>query len=69
MFGCKHKFGEVKNGYQYCEKCGKAIVVSCSHKWETEDILQRDNAINDFVGLVYILKCSKCGEIKKINIS
>jgi hypothetical protein len=30
---CFHKYSEVKEDFQYCLKCGKAIVAPCPHKW------------------------------------
>lgn len=71
MFLCSHKFGEIKEGYQYCSICGKAILIPCNHVWETikhVDIISRSvhNPSNErIIGCKYILKCVKCGELKE----
>lgn len=69
---CFHKYDVVKNNYQYCKKCGKARVVECPHKWETQSIyngsVQYDNGSSkDFV--IYALSCTKCGTIKETQIT
>ncbi len=73
MFGCKHKYGDVKEGYQYCKKCGKAICApenSCIHKWEEIRRLEINNPYGSIpLGDIYVLKCNKCGEIKKVKIT
>jgi len=63
---CWHKWGEVKDGFQYCKKCGLALSISCNHIWNTiseGDIVHSDK----IVGKMYIQKCKKCGEIKSIS--
>ena len=81
MFSCwcyKHHFGEVKDGYQYCAKCGIARSVLCNHKWKTignSQIVRKpfgkvdNNDCQRVIGEIYILQCEKCGEIleKKID--
>lgn len=67
---CFHKYGEIKDGFQYCLKCGKAIFVKieCQHKWKTIRIGNVKHG-----GLVYavnyVQECEKCGCIinKQIN--
>ena len=71
MFGCKHIFGEIKDGYQYCKKCNKAVSVDnhkCEHIWEKVKTIERYNWDN-LSGVVYVLKCKKCGEIKSVEIA
>ena len=65
MFGiCNHKFGKVKDGYQYCEKCGKAIPVPCNHNWVVESKFNLHNIVSNYqTGTQYILRCTKCGEM------
>jgi hypothetical protein len=72
MFGCNHKYEKVnKDGYQYCIKCGKAIHIECSHHFQTIRVMDHFRPAHfrfdkDLViGLVYILRCTKCGIIKK----
>lgn len=70
---CWHKWGEIKNGYQYCKKCGIAIPVPCSHVWETINTLVTSTQYIDLnktvnTGELYVLKCKKCGEIKEKRI-
>lgn len=67
---CRHKWGEIRDGYQYCKKCGKAILVPCNHQWT---IIQ-NNELYDYrsstmpVYLEKVLQCSKCGSIKKLSV-
>ncbi len=78
---CWHKYGQVKNKYQYCIKCGIARSVTppplpallskpeeppCRHQWE------RYSEITSTIhkGVVgHILECSKCGDMKNHHIS
>ncbi len=63
-----HKYEkEIKNGYQYCEKCGKAIKIECNCIWE---IIERHNVFlyeGDKIPayIYYILQCKNCGRIIK----
>ena len=65
---CFHKYGEIKNSYQYCSKCGLAKKVNCAHRWK----IIRSGGIDsvDFTGKRrlsghwYHLQCEMCGEIK-----
>lgn len=59
---CRHKFGSIKDNYQYCEKCGKAIPVECAHKWK---ILHEYPIIlfGSHKGVLYISQCINCGKI------
>jgi DNA-directed RNA polymerase subunit RPC12/RpoP len=68
---CSHKYGEIKDsGYQYCEYCGKAIVVPivpCSHKWKTikeTKYLQWDSLKQ----IIYTQQCMICGELKNFIV-
>lgn len=61
---CKHKFGEIRAGYQYCVKCGKAIPIACNHTWKiysASELIRGDKAV---VGQSIVLQCSRCGEMK-----
>ena len=74
MFFCNHKYGKVnKDGYQYCTKCGKAIVApvaECQHDFETvakhekyrRHIYTGEKVIQQYV---YVLQCTKCGIMKQ----
>jgi len=66
MFRCKHKFGKVeKDGYQYCEKCGKATKPECQHKWKIINEFQMQTSLyTTSYTEYYHLQCEKCGEIK-----
>ena len=59
---CRHKFGKIVGEHQYCNKCGKAIIVPCSHKW------YQIKTIQYIYGATIILQCSKCGEVKTKEI-
>ena len=72
---CKHKFASVQgDGHQYCQKCGvgrEPILKSdlpCSHTWvdKTSWEITRDKlgGGGSVIGTMYVLTCSKCGEIK-----
>jgi len=70
MFGCNHKYGEVKGRYQYCEKCGKAIIAPCLHKWVKIDKIESSYLVAGNVNeIIYVNRCSLCGVIEKIIIS
>jgi uncharacterized OB-fold protein len=71
MFGCRHKYGEVKEGYQYCAKCGKAIAApkrECEHNWIEMDKYGAGSVFNNNIHTyIYMMRCTKCGETKKIS--
>lgn len=64
MFGfCSHKYGKIEDGYQYCEKCCKAIKIPCSHKWEKySNLTDKSGGRDKVVGNV--LRCIHCGDMK-----
>lgn len=66
---CWHKYGKVEDGYQYCEKCGKAIVSPCAHKWKRVEAFDvKDVFLNGRVRYhIYVYECEKCGEVKKVS--
>lgn len=71
---CSHKYREVKDGYQHCEKCGKAISAPekiCNHKWVNIEILRshlpRDPSI--LISKIYHDRCESCGELKRTELS
>ena len=72
---CSHKYGKIEDGYQYCEKCGKAIVAPlikpapCVHKWkEFSTIKQRGPWDGDYRQTGWMFRCELCGEMKKVSI-
>lgn len=65
---CLHLWNEVKNGYQYCSKCGLARIAGCSHHW----IVEKSNKIvrtdtSDSIGEEIIYKCTKCTQRKYVR--
>ena len=57
IFGL-HKLTEVDDkGYQYCKRCGKAVIPECVHYWE---LLKKEEWNNKFVT---ISKCKKCNRL------
>lgn len=53
LWRCKHEFDPkngVKDGFQFCIKCGKAVEVErqpelpCNHQWETVRAVERNFA-------------------------
>jgi len=69
---CIHKYGEIKSGYQYCQKCGKAIAAprpACKHEWvTTETITVHDCHTDKEKSIIFVLRCAICGEIKSTRI-
>jgi len=67
-----HKWGKVKDGYQYCTICGKARaapVRKCDHVWETIDterVVMHIPGTWERIpkGINYHLRCKKCGDMK-----
>lgn len=65
---CFHKYGKVESdGYQYCKKCGKAIVPPCQHEWEdtTSFILLHPRDFKTEVGKKYIQHCKHCKDMRE----
>ena len=65
---CFHKWGEIKDRYQYCSKCGVARKVECNHIWESEkagDTFIRERQ----TGQIHIMTCKICGEKKNHIVS
>lgn len=61
---CFHKFDpEIKDGYQFCKKCGKAVPVDCSHVWKT---IKERKMIRNYEEEVieYHQQCEKCGSLQ-----
>jgi hypothetical protein len=59
---CFHKFSEVKeDGFQYCKKCGKAIMPKHKHRWIDRE--RHDVALwgESPTGAIIIQECSICG--------
>jgi hypothetical protein len=66
---CKHKYGKVqKDGYQYCESCGKAIVAPCKHDWQRIKEIELEH-FGQKSGHIFVDECSKCHEIRKESIT
>jgi len=70
---CRHeRLSDVKDGYQYCEKCNKAFeapVVECQHHWVERANLNTENIrFGNVYQIIFVLKCKKCGEIKTVTI-
>ena len=71
---CRHKYGKIEDGYQYCEKCGRAISAParvCSHEWVAHDRTKNmspwgDGACSD---IITTLQCKLCGTMKNHSVS
>lgn len=67
---CFHKFSEVKkDGFQYCKKCGKAIMPKHEHKLidiSTTEVFGFNNKVP--CGYVVLQKCSICGELHNHHV-
>lgn len=64
----RHKYGKIEDGYQYCVKCGIAIVAPCKHNWEK--LYETTYNIETFggkwrSGTLLVYECSECKEIRK----
>lgn len=66
MKECKHKFGKIKDGYQYCKLCNKAEPVECNHKWVKIDEIRKVDSFFGSLEITYILQCKECGDIKTV---
>jgi hypothetical protein len=68
---CFHKYGKIEDGYQSCSKCGKIIPVPCNCIWKKLSVTEKC-AIQDgqtrVVGEVYVLECTKCGDITQRTV-
>lgn len=72
MGKCKHFYGPVcDDGYQYCEKCGEAKSVPCSHpKWILHTSFSMSNMMSQGItGYKYVQRCEKCGELKIATVN
>ncbi len=72
MFWCKHGYDEVKDGYQYCNKCGVAIAAprfNCNHRWVQIAKYSKGPTWNDSITtIISVRECTNCGEIKQVEI-
>lgn len=78
---CRHNWGVVDDkNLQYCDLCGvatKPIEESykgkCIHHWTTENsssvTTPGSGGSPKIIGMMYILKCSKCGDMAKRTLS
>ena len=61
------KWSLVKDGFQYCLDCGKAIPApmrepdQCDHFWKEIDQVTWTNSGNK-LARIYVMRCTKCGE-------
>jgi Fe2+ or Zn2+ uptake regulation protein len=62
-----HKFGKIIDGYQYCEKCGKAEPVKCIHIWNIYKEKHVFGPLSKTIPqrIIIVLQCTKCGEIEE----
>ena len=75
---CFHKYSKrEKDGYQYCEKCGKANELPCLHVWKLikeitvyspgVDMKNIKNSVPQYLNRLY--ECKFCGEpmVKRVG--
>ena len=67
---CHHeKFGDIKDGYQYCLKCNKAFPVppkSHEHIWIEVSQFTTENVLTHArLDTVYIKECRICGLMRE----
>lgn len=69
---CRHKFGEIKAGYQYCQLCGEAVLAPhpCTefHDWDDGERVVVKNGSGADIGLRILQKCTQCGERKEFTM-
>lgn len=66
---CKHVWGPVTDGYQFCNFCGLSRKAECVHDWELEDESRITRTADDAqIGKTQIYKCSKCSERKYVRL-
>jgi len=62
-----HRWGKVEGVHQYCTKCGIARILPCNHEWEVYN-QATITAFGASKGILYVLRCTKCGTIIKKTI-
>lgn len=64
---CNHVYGKVEERYQYCTKCGKAVVipVCTQHKYKIINSFEIVSISNRITGIMHISQCENCGIIKE----
>jgi hypothetical protein len=68
MSNCKHKFGKIEEGYQYCKICNKAEPIECNHQYEIIDEQHHmiGSIFSSRIEISYICRCVYCGDIKTV---
>jgi hypothetical protein len=69
---CKHLWGPIEEGYQYCTKCGMARIVECRHEWEIEKEgnISRTDRISgneNVIGRETVYICKICTQRKYVR--
>lgn len=44
------------------------LLYGCFHTWQTINVKRLANVNNEVIGTRYILRCEKCGEVKKKDL-
>lgn len=68
---CFHKYDKVQlDGYQYCKKCGNAIVPPCAHKWIIfSNILANSRFGCEKRHIGHMFQCEKCGITQQVFLN
>jgi len=71
MLLCRHVFNPVAENskYQYCKKCGKAILAPCIHDWVESYNVELADEDDNIVGYTVVYICDICKNYKKLEIS
>lgn len=71
---CAHKWGKVQeDGFQYCDKCGKAKLApqksdgKCQHYWEQIDRFNTTE-LGAIKRITFLYECTECGETRQEKI-
>ena len=67
LFG--HKWGDVLDRRQRCERCGIARVVECPHAWQILEKIAGEYVFFGGFAKIYIMRCKHCGDVKKEHIA
>ena len=61
---CRHVYGTVSAGYQYCTQCGAARTVPCQHQWTTvKDGTYARPGTGVKYATWYLQRCQLCGAL------
>lgn len=69
---CPHTWEMISGTDQRCTKCGlttRLDPLGCDHYWEKKGENTITNAIGNTSAIISILRCKKCGDMKKFTVT